>query len=509
MKIIIIVGCLGILGGLAFWYDWTPDGEKSDLLLTDAFFDVRRGPMKITVNEDGFLKAKNSIKIEPQFRREGTISWLIEEGTEVEEGEVLVEFEKTDVQNQIDELENRLLQHETELKSATANLEIQERDSEASIEKAVQGLKISEMTLQRWEKGEAPNEERRKILAVDKAKSDLDRQMKRFEKVPELFEAGFFSEYQVEEKRMALEEAKITLKNAESDLDLYLKFTQEIERVQKNAEVTDAKRLLENATKKAEINLNEKKARVKQQESQVKSSTVRLDKLKKEFEYMTIKAPAPGIVHFGEPDERWYRERIKVGGRVWPGNTLLTIPDLREMQVLVQVHEADIDAVKEGMDAVITVEAVKGVTFAGKVTKIASVASSNWRDPNNRTFRVEITMESSGKELRAGISASVEIGIEEIPDTLNMPIHAVFNEGGEQFCFVAENGSFAKRSIKTGKNNAHYVQILEGLEEDEHVLLYDPREGGRFGEDSEEEGGDPAQNGAAVDSGLVSQVVAR
>jgi multidrug efflux pump subunit AcrA (membrane-fusion protein) len=131
------------------------------------------------------------------------------------------------------------------------------------------------------------------------------------------------------------------------------------------------------------------------------------------------------------------------------------------------------------------------------VTKIASTATSRGSS-TGKTFKVEILMASDEVEFRAGITAKAEIQVEEIPDVLQVPIHAVIAEGEEHFCYVSNHEGPQKRIVKVGKNNAHFVEVTEGLEEGEQVLLYDPREGGQF---VDEEGEAKEENGAPVSAG--------
>jgi hypothetical protein len=207
---------------------------------------------------------------------------------------------------------------------------------------------------------------------------------------------------------------------------------------------------------------------------------------------MTMRAPQPGIVHYGDPGQPWMHDRIKVGNIQHQGNTVITLPDLSVMQVLLQVHEADIDMVKPDMPVVVTIETHKGRSFAAKVTDIAMVASSqSWEDQTNKTFRVEVTMELTDVELRAGVTARAEIQVEELADVLQVPIHVVQAEGKQNFCHVFAGGEVSQRNVVVGKNNAHHVEIVSGLEVGEQVLLYDPRETQSVGEgaasDSSEE----------------------
>jgi len=77
---------------------------------------------------------------------------------------------------------------------------------------------------------------------------------------------------------------------------------------------------------------------------------------------------------------------------------------------------------------------------------------------------------------------------------LHVPIHAIVPEAGKHLAFVVQNGQPVEREVKIGKNNAHYVQVLEGLAEGEEVLLYDPRAEGQGTEGSPKEEAQPAKS---------------
>jgi RND family efflux transporter MFP subunit len=470
-------------------------GESSAL----SRFTVARGDMQIVIAENGYLTAKNNVNIKPRFKGQGTITWLIEEGKSVVAGDLLVEFDKTQLETQVSELENSLVQYEIELEAAKANLEIQERDNQAAIEKAELGLQMAQLTLERYEQGEAPNELRKLKLGAEKASSELERAKERFQQVPELVAQGFLTRIQEEEERILLREAEINDENARRDLELYETYTQRMELTRKQSDVKDAQRELENARKKADINLKERQATHAQRERQVQSTRTRLEQQRTELGHYTIKAERPGIVYYGDPSEPWMKEWIKVGNTVHQGTVIVTIPDLSEMQVLIQVHEADIDLIEKDMPVVVTVETRKGQSFPARITEIASVASSaNWTDETNKSFRVEVTLDPTTTELRAGVTAKAEIQVETLTDVVHVPIHAVVPEGGRHLAFVVEDGEIEERELQVGKNNAHHVQVLAGLEPGEEILLYDPRAegaGGSAASKSEgQAGASPAQD---------------
>jgi HlyD family secretion protein len=170
----------------------------------------------------------------------------------------------------------------------------------------------------------------------------------------------------------------------------------------------------------------------------------------------------------------------KVGGEIWGGNTLFTIPDLRVMQVKIQVHEADINKIKVEMVANVTMDTYAGLLLTGKITKIAAIAggaNNPWNgDQDVKKFDVEITLEgTTAVELKPGISAKAEILIDTRKDAVYVPLQCAFLEGGKQWCYaLADDRQPARREVKPGMSNESYIEILDGLKEGERVLLYNP-----------------------------------
>ena len=464
-----------LVGGV--WFARRGDVSAGASAPTDeTSFRLERGDLEILVGENGYLKAKHSVELKPTFRGEGLITWVIEEGTAVEEDDILVEFEKKEQQNSIDELKNAIVQVESSLESGRATLEIERRDAEASIEKAELAHRVAGMELERYRDGDAPNKRRTLELDTEKTLSALERSRERFAGVPELEAEGFLTKAQVEEERIRVREAEIAHEAAQKELQLFDEYSYRIELLQKEAALKDAERALANAREKAEITIREKEAQVTRLEGQLSTQRTRLDKLETDLANMTMRAPQAGIVHYGDPGNSWSRERVKIGNRVYRGNTVITLPDLSEMEARLKIHEADIDRVEEGQAARITLDTYPGHVFTGTVSHIAAVATSSGWDENTKTFSVTVDIDPSEVELRAGISAKLEILVDRLEDVLSVPLHAVHLEKGEPFAFVWDGASARNQAVELGLHNDHYVQILSGLEAGDQVLLYDPRD---------------------------------
>ncbi len=76
--------------------------------------------------------------------------------------------------------------------------------------------------------------------------------------------------------------------------------------------------------------------------------------------------------------------------------------------------------------------------------------------------------------LKPGMSAEAEIIIDVINDALQAPVNAVHLVNGDTMCYVAGLLGTEQRKVKTGEFNISFIQILEGLEAGESILLRPP-----------------------------------
>jgi len=290
-------------------------------------------------------------------------------------------------------------------------------------------------------------------------------------------ERGFKTENDYKEVKFKVEEAETKLDSAQTDRNLLLNFTYPREKKEKERKISESERNLKMAEIKTASDLQLKENSVRARKAQLDSQVARLDQLREELEKRTIKAPSPGIVIYGG-GRRWERERIYVGGSIYRGRTLFTLPDVSEMQVAGAVNEVDIPRVELGQKANISIESLPHLKPKGTVEKIATLANrERWYMGNVKEFDVNITIEEMEEDLKPGISAKVEIVVDTLKDVIYVPLEAVFERDGQEVCYVAASDQFIARPVKSGKSNDDFVEIKEGLEAGEKVALFSPEEG--------------------------------
>lgn len=185
-------------------------------------------------------------------------------------------------------------------------------------------------------------------------------------------------------------------------------------------------------------------------------------------------------------------ERV-VGTAQMTGTEMMRIADFANMEVRVDVSENDVVRVSRGDTAVIEVDAYTDREFKGVVDQIASsaqgVGSIVQNEITNFTVKVLILKESYADlvkdnnitPFRPGMSASVEIQTKRVSDVLTIPIQAVTTRSAsgdtlktandiEEVVFTLDSLKTLKTVVKTGVQDETYIEIKDGLKEDQEVI---------------------------------------
>ena len=470
------------------------DSEAEDL----TTYTVERGDLHITVTESGTLRAKQSQRLWADIQGRAKVAWLIDEGVQVDSGDVLVMMETEELEKQIADAKIQLEQATAARIQASEKLDIQARQNNSDTEAATVKLNIAELELDRYQKGEIPRLRREARLKCDKGTVDLQLAEEDLVGMDEYVAKGYFTKKDHEQRKLALREAKDALETANQELTLLEAYQIPKDLAQKQSDVQQARTSLDLAERKAKSELAQKEADLQQKEFVESLRMDRLKDLEDRLRKMVIRAPSPGVVIYGD-DRRWYSRRdIQVGMDVWRGRVILTLPDPTEMEVVLSVTEVQLDKVQEGQTATIILDAYPALTFRGRVTSVGKLAErqSRWRGSDVRTFEVIAAIDmahaktvleqapdrggngngngwTSGR-LRPGMSAKIEIDVAALANILYAPIDAVFEEGGEHGVFRVEDGQPVWRPVEIGLNNRTHVHIKSGLAEGDEVLRYNP-----------------------------------
>jgi Cu(I)/Ag(I) efflux system membrane fusion protein len=174
---------------------------------------------------------------------------------------------------------------------------------------------------------------------------------------------------------------------------------------------------------------------------------------------LVLRAPATGVV----------MEKMLVDGmRFMPGEPLLRIADLSTLWLIADVFEQDLGLVHPGQRATIRVNAYPDRAFEGRVSFVYPALAAE-----TRTARVRIELPNTGALLKPAMYGSVEIATPAgAGRVLTVPTSAVIRSGTRELALVqVAEGRFEPRPVKLGIEGDQYVQIREGVEVGERVVV--------------------------------------
>ena len=155
------------------------------------------------------------------------------------------------------------------------------------------------------------------------------------------------------------------------------------------------------------------------------------------------------------------------GMRFMPGEALYQVADLSAVWVIADVSEQDIALVKSGQKARVTMSAYPGKEFMGRVSYVYPTLKAE-----TRTVQVRVELGNPGLQLKPGMFAQVELIAPARSAQITVPTSAVIDSGTRQVVLVQQAaGRFEPRDVRLGERNNDYVQVLQGVQAGEQVVV--------------------------------------
>jgi HlyD family secretion protein len=191
----------------------------------------------------------------------------------------------------------------------------------------------------------------------------------------------------------------------------------------------------------------------------------RIDKISELTSKLMVTAPTDGMVAY---------VNYRVGDQITANEQsdqwslmLMDVYNTDEMYIYTNASDLDVLYIAQDAPVIVTVDALPGETFDGKVMRLDSY--TDYRT-GETVYNVQIRVE--GREgLRPGMNTNCFVDSGESLDTLLIPIEAVFEENGKQKVeILKEDNQVEVVEIETGLMNDMYVEVLSGLEEGQLVV---------------------------------------
>jgi HlyD family secretion protein len=210
--------------------------------------------------------------------------------------------------------------------------------------------------------------------------------------------------------------------------------------------------------------------------SDIAQAKSRIEVVKKNLERMVLRAPFAGIVADISGEQGEYATPSPPGILTLPAVDLI---DDSCLFVSAPIDEVDAAKVKVGQSSRITLDAIKGRTFAGKVKRIAPYVLELEKQARTVEVEVEFGELPDADNLLVGYSADVEIVHEAHEKTLRIPTQTLLE--GKRVLLYGSDGKLEERTIATGLANWEYTEIVSGLNEGDQIVSSLDRPGVKAG----------------------------
>jgi len=496
---------------------------------------VTMGDFVHDITERGNVESASNVDIRCEVESRGSqgtmILELIDEGTYVKPGDVLCKLDSSS-------LEQELVQQQIICNT-----------SEAAVIQAQNNYDTAVIAKEEYLNGTYVEKEQGLAGNIFVAEENMRRAEQTLAYTQKLFARGYVTDLAVEADEFAVHDAKVKLKQAETERMVLQEYTK--------------KKML----KQLEADIKTTRAKLESEEHSHKLDEEKLQDITAQIEKCTVVAPEYGqVVYANVTDRRGGSEIIiEEGGNVRERQVIFRLPDPNRMQVKAKINEASVSQVDEGMAAGIRLDAFPDLELKGEVEKVneypvpTSFFSGNVKEyetiirinmpdqdaesapgeasKSKGKTKSESDLEASGEEglataetsdespaekpgesvpdpgkptdaetasgkdsnrdekngaedeeskhdkepsddsetkvqLRPGMTAEVKIRVETIPNVLQVPVQAIVEHGGINYCLMYDKATgWSKKEVKIGSTNDKMVVIKDGLEKGDKVVM--------------------------------------
>jgi HlyD family secretion protein len=364
-----------------------------------------------------------------------TIIDIIADGTTVKKGDVLCRLDASEYEDVAQAQTLRVLQHQAEMVQTDL------------------ALQSAEIALKEYRDGQLPQDILGMMGRIAMAESEVKAASDRLAWSERMAAKGYASRAQVSSDRQAHLGAILRLRQAQMELDTYRRFNVPKTLVALRAEVEKARKW---AIHEA---------------GDYDKSKVQLGNYRSLIDRCTIRAPHDGFVIYANGPFRDEEEQFKIelGASVRQGQELFYFPDLTKMEVVALLNETVVGRVREGMLARVRFEGSREGAHEGHVESVESFP--RWSYSDVRYYPCRIALDVTPRGLLPNRSAEVEIQVGRCRDCLAIPTEAVSIDQDRTICYVIGPSGPERREIIAGGTAPDLIEVTEGLEEGETVVL--------------------------------------
>lgn len=381
---------------------------------------VQRGNVDLKVYTTGELRAaQNAMLVAPPVRGSLQVVYLAKTGTRVKPGDLVLEFDPTEQEYNLEQSRSDLMQAEQEILKSEADAAVQRAQDQVTLLSARFAVRRAELEVSRNEL----------LSTIDAQKNNLN----------------------LEEARRRFTQLEQDMKSREASAQAGLEVLKE----RRNKAMIDMK-VAEDAIKNMKLT----------------APIAGLVAVKENPDATGMGWISPGMV---VPE---YRE----GDSVFPGRFIAEVLADENLEILGKVSENDRANLNPGQTVEVVMDSLPGRKLGGQIKTVAGMAARNFWGGGGAVRQFDATFEIKKDSamdalLRPGSTAQVVIVGEQVKDVLWLPRQAIFEKDSKPVVYLRKGNAFEPREVKIIRRTESQV-IIEGVAQDAEVALVNPDQRG-------------------------------
>ena len=450
-------------------------GDSTDE--TTPVFTVAEGPLTIGITASGSVQSRDKVVLRSELEGRNTILWVVEDGVSVKTGDLLVEFDAAALVEKRNDQEITANTAHGNLIIAEERLEVTKGECEGNLLEREVTLDLAKMALEKYEKGDFPEEKRQREADIALANEELQRAAEKLDWSRKLAKEGFLTRTELQADELALRRKEIDLEMAKTKMNVLTNYTVHQQRATLQSDVRKATRAVTRTQWQNKSQIRQGETEIVQRSREYYRATNRLAELNFQISKSKIYAPTNGIVLYSSTAKRrWWENPLAAGESAVQRQELIYIPLDEGMIIEIMVPEASLNKLEAGMAATVKVDAFPDQVFNGKLSKIGILpdAQSTRLNPDLKMFKCELECDFRDAVVRPGMSCDIELIKETYAKAVYCPIQCVVRIDGDAYVYVQDGSEWILRKVEVGLDNNRMIHILKGVEPGEIIMTAPP-----------------------------------
>lgn len=322
-------------------------------------------------------------------------------------------------------VEQILVKEGQEVKQGQVLIKLEQKDVLSQVNQARSGYDSAVAELENLKNGQLPQQIAQLESAFNQARVNFENAEENYNRMKSLVEQGAISKQQFEGAELQYKVAKEQYEAASTQLNLVKE-------------------------KSAPQNLLAMQARVNQAKAALDAAQAALDNT-------LITSPIDGTVG---------SINAEVGQILSPGVPVITVGNLKDAEIQINVTEDRINALKLGQEAEITVDSANVSALKGRIVSI-----SPFKNQVTQVYPVKIQVSNDNGLLKSGMFARVKLRVALYKQAVTVPEDAVVNYNSSKLVYLVEDNKAKACKVETGASSQGKIIVTKGLKPGQQIVV--------------------------------------